>query len=564
MKLSSFFYTTLRETPSDAQLPSHIFLMRGGYIKPLSTGIYSILPLGLRVIRKIQNIIREEMNAVGGLETDLPVVQTAELWSEAGRYQAIGDELLRFKDRNAHSMVLAMTHEEAITDMARYMLSSYKQLPFMLYQFKTKYRDEARARGGLIRAREFEMKDAYSFHATSEDLDEHYELEYKAYQKIFRRVGIEPIIVQSDTGIMGGKIAHEFMLATPNGEDYLIICEHCGYQANREIAEFKRQSAGASTQACLEKTATPNKKTIEDVCAFLNANTENSGKCVFYDVNGKLIVALVQGNLDISETKLRNHLKCKALIPAAEELIKASGMIPGYASPINAKNCKIVIDTGAAESTDLIVGANEEGYHFKHCVPKRDFADFETADIAEAAENCLCTKCEKPLTETRGIELGNIFKLGTKFSENMGCVFTDANGEVKPAVMGCYGIGVGRLMASVVETSHDDFGPIWPLSIAPFHVLIVQITKDEAVLQVSEQLEKELSEQGIEVLVDDRDERPGVKFKDGDLWGVPIRIAIGKKGLVDGKVEWKLRSQKEMEMVPIAEVAGRVKNKFLH
>jgi len=557
MKLSNFFFTTLREIPSDAQLPSHIFLMRGGYIKPLSTGIYSILPLGLRVIRKIENIIREEMNAIGGLETDLPVVQTAELWSEAGRYQAIGDELLRFKDRNAHNMVLAMTHEEAITDMARYVLSSYKQLPFMLYQFKTKYRDEARARGGLIRVREFEMKDAYSFHATPEDLDKYYQLEYEAYQKIFRKVGIDPIIVQSDTGIMGGKIAHEFMLSTPTGEDYLIICKHCGYQANREIAEFKRQPAAAPQQN-LEKIATPNKKSIQDVCQFLNAPPENSGKCVFFDTDGKLLTAVIQGNLEISETKLRNYLKSKVLIPASEELIKASAMEPGYASPINAKNCRIILDIGAAASSDLIVGANEEGYHFKHCTPKRDFANFETADIAEAAENCLCPKCEKPLSETRGIELGNIFKLGTKFSEDMGCVFTDANGEVKPAIMGCYGIGVGRLMASVIENSHDDFGPIWPMSIAPFHVLIVPIAKDGEILQVSEQLEKELAEQGIEVLVDDRDERPGVKFKDGDLWGIPIRIAIGKKGLAENKVEWKLRSSKEIEMVPVAEVAKRV------
>ncbi|MDR3000254.1 MAG: proline--tRNA ligase [Fibromonadaceae bacterium] len=557
MKLSNFFYTTLREIPSEASLPSHIFLMRGGYIKPLSTGIYSFLPLGLRVIRKIQNIIREEMNAIGGLEADLPVVQTAELWSEAGRYQAIGEELLRFKDRNNHNMVLAMTHEEAITDMARYVLSSYKQLPFMLYQFKTKYRDEARARGGLIRTREFEMKDAYSFHITEEDLDKHYELEYKAYQNIFRKVGIEPIIVQSDTGIMGGKIAHEFMLATPNGEDYLIICKHCSYQANREIAEFTRIPIVA-THTHLEKIATPNKKTIEEVCTFLNANTETSGKCVFFDVEGKLIVAMVQGSLEVSETKLRNYLKCKVLASASEELIKASGMVPGYASPINAKDCRVIVDIGAAECTDLIVGANEEGYHFKHCVPKRDFANFETADIAEAAENCLCSKCKNPLTETRGIELGNIFKLGTKFSEDMGCVFTDANGEAKPAVMGCYGIGVGRLMASVVEHSHDDFGPIWPTAIAPFHVLIVQISKDSEVLQVSEQLEKELTEQGIEVLVDDRDERPGVKFKDGDLWGIPIRIAIGKKGLAEGKVEWKLRGNKEMEMVPIVDVVKRV------
>jgi len=564
MKLSNFFFATLREVPSDAQLPSHIFLMRGGYIKPLSTGIYSILPLGLRVIRKIENIIREEMNALGGLEADLPVVQTAELWSEAGRYQAIGDELLRFKDRNAHNMVLAMTHEEAITDMARYVLSSYKQLPFMLYQFKTKYRDEARARGGLIRVREFEMKDAYSFHATPEDLDKHYELEYKAYQNIFRRVGIEPVIVQSDTGIMGGKIAHEFMLDTPSGEDYLIICKHCGYQANREIAQFKR-FVGATLRGCpYEKVATPNKQTIDEVCAFLNSDKKNAGKCVFFDVDGKLVVALVQGYLEVSETKLRNYLKSKILIPASEELIRASGMVPGYASPINAKNCRIILDVGAAESSDLIVGANEEGYHFKHCVPKRDFADFETADIAEAAADCLCPKCEKQLTETRGIELGNIFKLGTKFSENMGCVFTDANGEVKPAIMGCYGIGVGRLMASVVENSHDDFGPIWPMSIAPFQVLIVPIAKDDAILQLAEKLEKELSGQGVEVLVDDRDERPGVKFKDGDLWGIPIRIAIGKKGLAEGKVEWKLRGGKEIEMVPAEDVAGRVKASISH
>jgi prolyl-tRNA synthetase len=556
MKLSNFFFTTLREVPSDAQLPSHIFLLRGGYVKPLSTGVYSILPLGLRVIRKIENIIRDEMNALGGLEADLPVVQTAELWSEAGRYQAIGDELLRFKDRNAHNMVLAMTHEEAITDMARYVLSSYKQLPFMLYQFKTKYRDEARARGGLIRVREFEMKDAYSFHATPEDLDKHYELEYKAYQNIFRRVGIEPVIVQSDTGIMGGKIAHEFMLNTPNGEDYLIICKHCGYQANREIAEFKRQPASGNSS--LEKVTTPGKQTIDEVCTFLNADKKNAGKCVFFDVDGKLVVALVQGYLEVSETKLRNYLKSKVLIPASEELIRASGMVPGYASPINAKNCRVIVDIGAAESSDLIVGANEDGFHFKHCVPKRDFTNFEAIDIAEAAENCLCHKCEKPLSEARGIELGNIFKLGTKFSENMGCVFTDANGEVKPAIMGCYGIGVGRLMASVVENSHDDFGPIWPMSIAPFQVLIVPIAKDNAILQAAERLEKELEEQGLEVLVDDRDERPGVKFKDGDLWGIPIRIAIGKKGIAEGKVEWKLRHEKEIEMVPIENVTDKI------
>jgi prolyl-tRNA synthetase len=558
MKISNYFYTTLREVPSDASLPSHVFLMRGGYIKPLSTGIYSILPMGLRVLRKIETIIRDEMNAIQGLEVDMPVVQTSELWNESGRYQAIGDELLRFRDRNDHAMVLAMTHEEAVTDMARYVLSSYKQLPFMLYQFKTKYRDEARARGGLIRVREFLMKDAYSFHATPEDLDAHYQLQYQAYQNIFRKVGIEPVVVQSDTGIMGGKLAHEFMLDTPSGEDYLILCPKCDYQANREIAKFARTPFVGPSTAQPEKIATPGKESIADVVAFLNVTAQQTAKCVFFDMDGKLVVAVVPGHLESSEIKLRNLLKAKTLVPADEKLIRACGMEPGYGSPIGAKNCRVLLDEALASAQDIVMGANEAGYHLLHCTPARDITLYEIADIAEAASDCACPHCGAPLRETRGIELGNIFKLGTKFSESMGASFLDAQGKSQPAIMGCYGIGVGRLMASVIENSHDDFGPLWPKSIAPFQVEIVPIAKDEAILEVCTQLENDLTQAGYEVLVDDRDERPGVKFKDADLWGIPVRIAIGKKGLVNLEVEWKLRSEKEMQMVKIADVVAQV------
>ncbi len=557
MKLSKFFYTTLRETPSDATMPSHIFLMRGGYIKPLSTGIYSYLPMGFRVLKKIERLIRDEMNAIGGIEVDLPVVQTAELWSESGRYTAIGDELLRFKDRNNHNMVLAMTHEEAMTDLVRYVVSSYKQLPFMLYQFKTKYRDEARARGGLIRVREFIMKDAYSFHTSPEDLDRHYELEYEAYRNIFRKVGIEPVIVQSDTGIMGGKVAHEFMLDTPNGEDYLILCKHCGYQANREIATFEREPYQGNADAALEKVATPHAGTIDELCAFLHVKPESTAKCVFFDFNGKLVTALVPGNLDVSEIKLHNLLKAKELYPAEESLIEKCGMVPGFASPIGAHDTRVIVDSGLENACDLVVGANEKGFHYIHCNPKRDLQNYEVADIAEAEEGCKCPKCGKALSEARGIELGNIFKLGTKFSSSMGATFLTPEGKAEPILMGCYGIGVGRLMASVVENSHDDFGPIWPKNIAPFQVEIVNITKDS---EIADKLEKELEDAGFEVLVDDRDERAGVKFKDADLWGIPLRIALGKKGLANGQVEWKPRAEKEMTMVNLADVVEKVKD----
>lgn len=500
------------------------------------------------------------MNALAGMEMDLPLVQTSELWSESGRYQAIGEELLRFKDRNQHPMVLAMTHEEAVTDLARSVLNSYKQLPFMLYQFKLKYRDEARARGGLIRVREFVMKDAYSFHATPEDLDQYYQKVYEGYQKIFQKVDINPVVVQSDTGIMGGKVAHEFMLDTPNGEDYLILCSHCDYQANREIAEFKRIPFKDSDLP-LEKVATPNRQSIEEVSSFLGVPAEQTAKCVFLDLEGTLITAMVPGHLDVSEIKLRNYLKAKLLIPAEATQIEAAGMVPGYASPIHCQNTRVILDPAVAEAVDVIVGANETGFHYQHCTPARDFVSFEVADIAEASDQCSCPRCGEKLKTTRGIELGNIFKLGTKFSENMGCTFLDEQGKQTPAIMGCYGIGVGRLMASIIEAHHDDWGPIWPLSVAPFQVEIVSLGKEETVMSSSQQLYDDLMAEGIDVLWDDRPERPGVKFKDADLWGIPLRLGVGAKGLAQGNIEWKFRhAGKQFDLVPLDQVVHQVKS----
>lgn len=559
MKVSQFFVQTLRDAPSDALLPSHKFLMRGGYVRPLSTGIFSLYPLGTRVIRKIENLMRQEMDGVGGLEVELPVVQASELWAESGRYQAIGAEMLRFKDRNQHDMVLAMTHEEAVTDMARSVLNSWRQLPFMLYQLQTKYRDEPRARGGLIRVREFTMKDAYSFHANHEDLDQYYSQVHEAYLRIFRKVGIEPVVVQSDTGIMGGKVAHEFMLESEYGEDYLILCRKCGYQANAEIAAFARVNALAEALP-LEKVATPGQEAVEDVVAFLGTTKDKGMKCVFFsDETGKeLVVVVTLGHLEVSEVKVKNHLKWGLLIPATAERIAASGMVAGYASPIGATNCTVLVDESVAQSANLVAGANEAGFHLRNCNLGRDFQATVVGDFAQADTGCLCPHCASELEATRGIEIGNIFKLGTKFSESMGALFLDADSQRRPAVMGCYGIGVGRLMASVIENSHDQWGPIWPKSIAPYQVILVNIGKEPEVQETAAKLYADLTAAGLEVLWDDRDERPGVKFKDADLWGVPVRIAVGAKALANAQVEWKLRSVKEFELVAVADVLARV------
>jgi prolyl-tRNA synthetase len=576
MLVSKYLLKTLRESPSGAELSSHVFLLRGGYVKQLASGLYSILPLGKRVLTRIEAVIREEMEKIEGQEVDLPLVQPAELWMESGRYGVIGAELLRFKDRAEHHMVLAMTHEEAITDLARYVLSSYKQLPFMIWQFKLKFRDEPRARGGLVRVREFTMKDAYSFHRDDADLDAYYQRAYQAYENIFRRAGIKPIVVKSDTGIMGGKIAHEFMLETGHGEDYLIISEDGGYSANQEIAEFRHEHAKAAPMP-IEKVATPAMKTIEEVAAFLGVQANQTMKAVMFEVDQDkrrtLVLVLIRGDLEVSDVKVRNYLKAPWLLPAQEDFIRGFGIVPGYASaqggsgtPLaERKDLLVLTDLSICEGNNFVGGANEEGFHFKHVNFRRDFNTQHTGDFAKAQAGYLSPDGKSRLRAVRGIEIGNIFKLGTKFSQSMGCSYLDEAGKQQTPTMGCYGIGVGRLMAAVIENSHDEFGPIWPKEITPFHVHLVSIGKEPEVLETCARLMAEWEGQGFDVLFDDRDERPGVKFKDADLWGIPVRVAVGKKGLAEGgpqggQAEWKLRSEKQFTMVALSELTGKLRS----
>lgn len=570
MRVSKFVVKTLREAPTGAELPSHIFLLRGGYVKPLASGLYSMMPLGKRVLQKIEAVIRDEMNKIEGQEVELPLAQPAELWQESGRYEAIGAEMLRFKDRAEHPMVLAMTHEEAITDLARYYLSSYKQLPFMIYQFQLKFRDEPRSRGGLVRVREFTMKDAYSFHRTHEDLDTYYEKAYAAYERIFARVGIKPVIVQSDTGIMGGKVAHEFMLETPHGEDYLILSGDGTYSANQEIAAFDREVVKEEPKA-VEKVATPGKKTIEEVTGFLETDAKHAMKAVLFETDREgvrtLVLCVVRGDLEASDVKIRNHLKVRHLLPAPDDFIRGFGIVPGFASPVGVaarKNLVVLVDTSIAEGNNFVGGANEEDQHLVNVNYGRDFTvdAAHIGDFAKAEAGHMAPDGKSRLRAVRGIEIGNIFKLGTKFTESMNCAYLDEAGKHQAPIMGCYGIGVGRLMASVIENSHDDFGPVWPKEIAPFQVLLVNIGHEPEVVAACEGLLADLEAQGFEVLFDDRDERPGVKFKDADLWGIPVRIAVGKKTLANEagpSVEWKLRSEKEFTLVKVGDVAAKLK-----
>jgi prolyl-tRNA synthetase len=570
MRVSQFVVKTLREAPTGAELPSHIFLLRGGYVKQLASGLYSMMPLGKRVLQKIEHVIRAEMNAIDGQEVELPLAQPAELWEESGRYAAIGAEMLRFKDRSEHPMVLAMTHEEAVTDLARYFLSSYKQLPFMLYQFQLKFRDEPRSRGGLVRVREFTMKDAYSFHRTHEDLDAYYAKAYAAYESIFARTGIKPVIVQSDTGIMGGKLAHEFMLETEHGEDYLILSEDGTYSANQEIAAFDRESV-KEAPGTLEKVATPGKKTIEEVTGFLNTDARHAMKAVLFETDLEktrtLVLALVRGDLEASDVKIRNHLKARFLLPAQDDFIRAFGVVPGFASPVGIaarKDLVVLVDASIAEGNNFVGGANEEDFHLKNVNFGREFTvpAERVGDFAKAEAGHMAPDGKSRLRAVRGIEIGNIFKLGTKFTESMNCAYLDEAGKHQNPIMGCYGIGVGRLMAAAIENSHDDFGPIWPDEITPFHVQLVAIGMEPEIVEACEKLKAEWEAAGFEVLYDDRDERPGVKFKDADLWGIPVRVAVGKKTLAaegGASVEWKPRREKGFTLVPVGDVAAKLR-----
>ena len=555
MRRSQLFGRTLRETPSDAEIPSHRLLLQAGMIRRLIVGMYSYLPLAQRALRKIENILREEMDAIGGQEIDMPLVQPAGLWQETGRWEMlVGKELAGFEDRFGRKLVLAMTHEEAVTDLVRNQTNSYRQFPLMLYQIKLKFRDEPRPRAGLIRVREFAMKDAYSFHADEADLDRYYAQMHQIYLNIFHRLGIDVVVAESDPGIIGGSEAHEFMLITDSGEDKIIFCNGCNYRANAEVAVMQKPQIDNGEPEPTEEIDTPGQTTIEDVANYLGVEKKQTLKAVFYSTDESLIFAAIRGDIEVNETKLKNAVGATELWFSTDEELQRYGLVAGYASPIDVKGVKVVVDDSVASTTNLVAGANKPGYHLKNMNFPRDFKADIVTDISMAREGMSCVHCGGKLTEKRGIEVGNIFKLGTKYSETMNATYLSQKGRPELLFMGCYGIGLGRLLASIVETNHDKDGIIWPPTVAPYQIHLMYIGKGDEVRQRTESLYTHLRAQGYEVLYDDRQESPGVKFKEADLLGMPVRFTISQRTLETNSVEVKHRTEQEKDLVKLDEL----------
>ena len=563
MKIEKLCGERFKEKPSDCVIDSHALMLRGGYMKGVANGIYSsFMPLR-RITRKIENIIREEMDAIDGQEVQFPVVMPASLWSESGRYESIGSELLRFKDRNDAPMLLGMTHEEAAVQLVREYANSYTKYPFMIYQVQTKFRDEARPRGGLIRVREFTMKDAYSFHTSQEDLERYYDICYKAYERIFARAGIpEVITVASDSGMMGGKISHEYMLLTPIGEDSIAVCTECDYRANMEAAESIINNEMVGESADLELVYTPDIHTIEDICNFLKTPLEESCKAVVYQKNmtDEYVVIFVRGDLDINETKLTNYLG-EAVHPAV--ITEDCGLFAGFIGPVGMDREKftVLFDKSLENTHNLSCGANQADHHYKGLKISRDVGEVEYIDLAKIKEGGICPKCGKPaINISRGIEVGNIFQLGTKYTESMGMQYLDSEGNLHYPIMGCYGIGVGRLAASVCEAHHDEYGPIWPMSIAPWHVQICCLRADDDECRgVSDDLYQKMLDERMEVIYDDRNIRPGAMFSDADLLGVPVRVVVSPRNLKEGVCEIVTRDKEINIKVELDKVIDTVK-----
>lgn len=545
-----------------AEIESQNLMVRGGYIKQVGNGIYSLMPPARRIHNKIEAILRQEMDRIDGQEVLFPVTMPATLWQASGRWESVGKELLRFKDRSGADMVLGMTHEEAAVHMAMNVASTYQKYPFMIYQIQTKFRDEPRARGGLIRVREFTMKDAYSFHTSQKDLERYYKRCYRAYERIYARVGIpEVVAVASDSGMMGGKVSHEFMLLTDIGEDTIVLCPECGYRANMEAADCIVHNDPDEAMAPLEKVATYDNKTIEEVCSFLHGSAEKSAKAVVYQRNedDSYVLVFVRGDLEVNETKLRNYLKAE-VHPAVE--IDHAGLVAGAIGPVNpAKGITVVYDRSLIGARNLVCGANEEGYHFTGLNMDRDVPNAEYVDVAKATVGGVCPKCGKhSLTIKNGIEVGNIFQLGRRYTESMGMTYDDEKGNRVNPIMGCYGIGVGRLMASVCEEHHDQYGPVWPISIAPWEIEICALRADQAhVKEEANKLYKSLMDEGYEVLFDDRTVSAGFMFSDADLLGSPVRIVISPKTLARGVVEIVTRDKTIKEDVPLECAMQRTK-----
>lgn len=559
------FSRTLREAPNGADTKGYEYLLRAGYIRQLGAGIFSLLPLGFKATAKIETIIREEMDRIGAQEILMPVVNTADIWKETGRYYSIDKEMSRFEDRAGRDMVLAMTHEEAVTDLARGEIDSYKRMPLLVYQIQTKWRDDPRPRAGLIRVREFTMKDSYSFDKDQEGLDKVYRDHYRAYFRIFSRCGLPAIAVGADSGMMGGKVSHEYMYLSPIGEDTIITCKKCGYTANRQVATFKKEYFAEEAKP-MEKIATPDSKTIDELCATLGIEARQTAKAVFMvgtfindrtgEENEKLIVAIIRGDMDVEESKLSNAARANSIRPAHDEEITACGIVPGFGSLIGAKgNFMAIVDDSVAKSNNLVAGANEAGYHYLNTNFGRDYTG-TVADIASARDGYTCPVCGEKLTASKGVEIGNIFQLGTRYSESMNCYYTAEDGTRKPVIMGSYGIGVGRLLACLAEEYNDEKGLKLPISVAPYQVHLISLVKDN---QIGEDLYKELSDAGIDVLYDDRKESAGVKFADADIIGIPIRITIGNRSLKEGKVEVKIRETDEVTSFALADLTDEVK-----
>jgi prolyl-tRNA synthetase len=571
VRLSHHFGGTLRESPANIDAVSHQLLVRAGFIRQVGQGLFSYLPLARGALTKIESILRDEMNAIGGQEMTMPVANPAEVWQATGRWYSIGPEIVRFKDRKERDMVLAMTHEEVVVDLCKTEIRSYRQLPQLVYHIQTKFRDDPRPRAGLIRVREFTMKDSYSLDADDAGLDRQYRAHYQAYFNIFNRCDLPVITVRSDVGMMGGSLAHEYMYLTQIGEDTLVLCDHCGYAANRQIASFAKPIAASEDLKPIEKIATPGCKTIDALANLLDLPKRKTAKVVFMiagheeetDKREEFICAVVRGDMEVNETKLANVARAGWLRPATDEEIRAIGAIPGYASPIGLHGIKVIVDDAVSASPNLVAGANEVDYHLRNTNIPRDYEPTLTVDIAAAADGDACQQCGHPLHTSRGVEVGNIFKLGTRYSAAVGAMYLAADGTQKPIIMGSYGIGSGRLLACIAEEHHDDKGLIWPITVAPYTVHLVSLGQTDAADRVYEAL----VQNGIEVLYDDREESPGVKFNDADLIGIPIRITVSARSLAKGGVEMKRRNQSKTEIVTETSLAVRLKqeiNSLLH
>jgi prolyl-tRNA synthetase len=560
LRTSKYFGKTLRDAPAEAETISHRLLLRAGMVQQLAAGIYSYLPLGWRSLAKISSIIRDEMDGAGGLEVRMPVTQPRELWEESGRADTYVPPLTQFEDRRGRKLVLAPTHEEAITAMVRANVKSYRDLPFTLYQIQTKFRDEPRPRAGLLRVREFEMKDGYSFDADVEGLDMSFSSMAGAYHRIFNRCGLQVVMVEADSGPIGGKDSNEFVLLAESGEDTILICDKCGYAANSEKAASRKTQAPAEAPLPVETIHTPGIRTIDALAKSLGIPASRTIKAVFYSAAGEVVLVSIRGDLEVNETKLRNALGGADVRLATAEQVRTAGLVAGSASAAGLQGVRSVVDDSVTVGGNYVAGANREDHHLKNVNFGRDFKADIVVDLALARDGDACPKCDGALHANRGIEVGHIFKLGTGYAEKMGATYLDAQGNAHPIVMGCYGIGVGRLLAAAIEANHDDRGMTLPKAIAPFEVYLASLGDDPDVIAAADSLYKELEAAGMDVLYDDRDEPPGVKFNDADLMGLPVRVVVSRRGLKNAQIEVKLRKAEKPTLHPFADATSAVRD----